>query len=135
MGTKFVKLKDIYLFEWISKDLVNFIVDNSRRVEYAKFDYVLHQWQESDWNAYIIQSWIAKVEINNEEAKTLQEWDIFWEIALITNEKRTASVKAETDLVLLKINKDLLHKIIKEFKNWKKIQEEIVNRIKENHKR
>jgi CRP-like cAMP-binding protein len=36
---------------------------------------------------------------------------------LITNEKRTASVKAETDLVLLKINKELLHRIIKEFKN------------------
>ncbi|MDR0772376.1 MAG: cyclic nucleotide-binding domain-containing protein [Candidatus Peribacteria bacterium] len=42
---------------------------------------------------------------------------MFGEIALITNEKRTASVKAETDLVLLKINKELLHRIIKEFKN------------------
>jgi hypothetical protein len=44
-------------------------------------------------------------------------------------------VKAETDLVLLKINKELLHRIIKEFKNWKKIKEEIIKRIQENHKR
>jgi CRP-like cAMP-binding protein len=129
------KLKDIYLFEWISKELVNFIIDNSRRVEYTAWDYVLHQGQESDENAYIIQSGTAKVEIDGEELKNLEEWDIFWEIALITSEKRTASVKAETDLILLKINKDLLHRLIKEFKNWKQIQEEIIKRIKENHKK
>jgi hypothetical protein len=34
----------------------------------------------------------------------------------------------------LKINKELLHKIIKEFKNWKQIQEEIIKRIQENLK-
>jgi hypothetical protein len=43
-------------------------------------------------------------------------------------------VKSETDLVLLKINKDLLQKIIKEFKNWKEIQKELIKRIQENHK-
>jgi hypothetical protein len=29
------KLKDIYLFEGISDELINFIIDNSRRVEYV----------------------------------------------------------------------------------------------------
>jgi CRP-like cAMP-binding protein len=128
-----IKLKDLYLFEWIEEDLLHFIVDNSRRVEYTKYDYILHQWQDSDNNAYIIQSGIVKVEIDGEEVWILNEWDIFWEIALITDEKRTASVKAETDLILLKINKDLLQKIIKEFKNWKEIQKELIKRIQENH--
>ena len=128
-----IKLKDTYLFQGISEDLVFFIVDNSRRVEYIEWDYVLHQWQESDNNAYIIQSWIAKIEIDWEEVATLKEWDIFWEIALITNENRTASVRAQSDLVLLKINKDLLQRMIKEFKNWKEIQAEIIKRIRDNH--
>jgi CRP-like cAMP-binding protein len=130
-----IKLKDLYLFEWIKENLLHFIIDNSRRVEYTKSDYVLHQWQDSDNNAYIIQSWIAKIEIDWEEIWILQEWNIFWEIALITNEKRTASIKAETDLVLLKISKELLHKIIKEFKNGKEIQKELIRRIKENAKK
>jgi CRP-like cAMP-binding protein len=99
------------------------------------WDYVLHQGQDSDENAYIIQSGTAKVEMDGEEVKTLGEWEIFGEIALITNEKRTASVKAETDLVLLKINKELLHRIIKEFKNWKEIQAELIKRIGENIKK
>lgn len=129
------KLKDIYLFEGISDELINFIIDNSRRVEYVAWDYVLHQGQDSDENAYIIQSGTAKVEMDGEEVKTLGEWEIFGEIALITNEKRTASVKAETDLVLLKINKELLHRIIKEFKNWKEIQAELIKRIGENIKK
>jgi CRP-like cAMP-binding protein len=127
-----IKLKDLYLFEWIKEDFLHFIIDNSKRVEYIRSDYVLHQWQDSDNSAYIIQSWIAKIEIDGEEIWALYEWDVFWEIALITNEKRTASVKAETDLILLKISKDLLHKIIKEFKNGKEIQKELIRRIQEN---
>lgn len=129
-----IKLRDIYLFEWIDKDLIHFIVDNSRRVEYVVWDYIIHQWEKSDNVAYIIQEWKAEVEIDWKIINSLWEWDVFWEIALITNEERTASVRAVTDLVLLKINKDLLHKIIKEFKNWKEIQAEIIKRIKENHK-
>lgn len=129
------KLKDTYLFEWINEELIFFVIDNSRRVEYIAWDYILHQWEETDNNAYIIQSWIAKVEINSEEVAVLKEWSIFWEIALITNENRTASVRAETDLILLKINKDLLQRMIKEFKNWKEIQTEIIKRIQENHQR
>ena len=130
-----LKLKDIYLFESIDDNLICYIIDNARRVEYVEGDSVIYEWQASDNNAYIIQSGKAIVEKEWEKIASLKEWDIFWEIALITNEKRTATIRAETDLILLKINKELLHKIIKEFKNWKKIQEEIIKRIKENNQK
>lgn len=128
-----IKLKDTYLFEWVNDELVFFIIDNSRRVEYIAWDSIIFQWQESDNTAYIIQSGVAEVEIDWEEVAKLHPWDIFWEIALITNEKRTATVRAKTDLVLLKITKELLQRIIKELKNWKDLQTEIIRRIRENH--
>lgn len=130
-----LKLKDLYLFEWVSEEFIYYIIDNARRVEYISWDSVIHEWEDSDWNAYIIQDGKAKVEREWEKVANLKASDIFWEIALITNEPRTASVIAETDLVLYKINKELLHKMIKEFKNWKEIQAKIMERITQNHKK
>ena len=53
-------------------------------------------------------------------------------IYLITNEPRTASIVAKTKLVTLKINKELLDMIIKNFENWEEIKEVIMKRIMEN---
>ncbi len=129
-----LKLKDIYLFQWIDIELINKIIDNSRRVNIEKWDYIIHQWEKSNNEAYIIQKWKASVEIDSKEVNIINPWEIFWEIALITDENRTASIKALEDLVLLKINKELLHTIIKEFKNWKDIQKTVYERIMQNLK-
>ncbi len=130
-----IKLKDIYLFQDINLNLINKIIDNSRTIEVKAWEEIIKQWDNSDDNAYIIKNWIAKVIIWDRVIKTLKVWDIFWEIALITNEPRTATIKALTNLKLLKLNKELLHNIIKEFPNWKEIQKILINRITENAKR
>ncbi len=129
-----MKLKDIYIFQDLNEEQINSIIDNSRSIEYNPWDFIIKQGEESDNNAYIIKSWIASVIINDRVLKTIKQGDIFWEIALITNEPRTASIKAMTKLKLLKINKDLLFKIIKEFPNWKEIQKILIKRITENTK-
>jgi len=130
-----IKLKDIYLFKGITDDQISMIIDNSRREKINEWDTIIKQSDESDWNAYIIQSWNAIVEINWDIIKELNEWDIFWEIALITNEKRTATIKAKTNLILLKLNKDLLFEIIRKFENWKEIQKIVMDRIIKNTKK
>jgi len=130
-----IKLKDIYLFQDIDINLANKIIDNSRTIEVAAWEDVIKQWEKSNNNAYIIKNWIAKVIIWDRVIKTLKMWDIFWEIALITNEPRTATVKALTKLSLLQINKELLHDIIKQFPNWKEIQKIMMDRILENNEK
>jgi CRP-like cAMP-binding protein len=129
-----IKLKDIHLFEGIDLEYVWMLIDNSRRENYYTWDTILKQWEESNGSAYIIQEWEVKVEIKGKEIAVLKEWEIFWEIALITDEPRIATVKANTDIVLLKIDKNLLHTIIKKFKNWKDIQEILMKRISNNLK-
>ena len=94
-----LKLKDIKLFEWIDLDYIKLIIDNSRRVEYKKDDVILVEWEESNGSAYIIQDWSVKVTIRWELINTISEWGVFWEIALITDEPRTANVIANSDLV------------------------------------
>jgi len=130
-----IKLKDIYLFQDIDINLANKIIDNSRSIEVEAWEDVIRQWEDSNNNAYIIKNWIAKVIIWDRVIKTLKVWDIFWEIALITNEPRTATVKALTKLTLLKINKELLHDIIKQFPNGKEIQKIMMERILENNEK
>lgn len=129
-----IKLKDIHLFEGIDLEYVWMLIDNSRRENYSAWDIILKQWEESNGSAYIIQEWVVKIEIKGKEIAILNEGEIFWEIALITDEPRIASAIASTDLVLLKIDKNLLYTIIKKFKNWKEIQETLMKRISNNLK-
>ncbi len=130
-----IKLKDIYLFQDININLANKIIDNSRTIEIKAWENIIKQGEKSNNNAYIIKNWIAKVIIWDRVIKTLKAWEIFWEIALITNEPRTATIKAMTNIKLLQINKELLHNIIKEFPNWKEIQKIMMERILENNEK
>lgn len=127
-----IKLKDIYIFQWISENFVNLVIDNSRRMEVKEGEIIIKQWDFSNLEAYIIQDWEAEVVIYDKVIKTLLPGEIFWEMALVTNEPRTATIKAKTDLILLKINQDLLHKILRDFPNGKEIQKTMMNRILEN---
>ena len=128
-----IKLKDIYLFQWINEEFTNMIVDNSRRVEFKKWEVIINQWDKSDWAAFIIQKGNVMVEIDWTIINHIWEWNIFWEIALITDEPRTATISATKNIIALKINKTLLEQIIRKFKNWKEIQKTIVERIMMNH--
>ena len=130
-----LSLKDIYFFQWVNKELIEKIIDNSRRITKKAWEIIISQAEDSDNNAYIIQKWTVIVEINNNFITQLREWNVFGEIALITNEPRTATVKAETDVTLLKINKNLLLSIIKEAPNWKEIQKKVFERIMQNLKK
>ena len=130
-----IKLKDIKLFEWIDIEYSNMIIDNSRRVEKKLWDIIIFQWEKSTGFAYIIQEWSVVIEIDGKVVNKLDEWNLFWEMALITDEARTASVISETDTTLLQIDKILLHTIIKKFKNWKDVQDSFMKRILENIKK
>ncbi len=130
-----IKLKDIYFFQDLNIELINKIIDNSRSIEVKSWVEIIKQGENSNDNAYIIKNGIASVIIDNRTIKTLKIWDVFWEIALITNEPRTATIKAMTNMKLLQINKELLHNIIKDFPNWKEIQKIMMKRIIENTKK
>ena len=128
------KISDIYIFEWMDREFIDKIIDNSRMVKFSSWETIIKQWEALDY-AYIIQDWEVNVERDWEIINSIEEWNIFWEIALITHEPRTASIIAKTDVKLLKINKDLLEGVLEELPNWAKIKDIIRERIMMNFNR
>ncbi len=124
-------LEKLYLFEWFEKDFLKEIETNSKICDYKSWEIIINQW-ENPCDAYIISSGIVGVIKDEKMINTIFEWDIFWEISLVTNEPRTATIIAQTDVKLLSFNKETLVKIIKNHKNWEIIKSTILNRIIQN---
>jgi len=128
-----IKLSHLYIFEWFQNNFLEHIQQNSQREFFQKWSIVLHEGEIS-YKAYIVEKWIISVSKNGHIINTIFEWDIFWEIALVTNEPRTATITAETDLKLLSISKNTLFEIIKNYPDGEVIKTTILNRIIQNIK-
>lgn len=122
------KIKKLYLFEWIDDDFLETLVNNSKIETYIDWEKIIIEWEKAE-KAYIIIEWIVNVEKNNEFLNTIFQGDIFGEIGLVTNEKRTASVISETQVKLLVLDRENLVKLINKYPNGEFIKNTILNRI------
>lgn len=127
-------LKKLYIFEWISDDLINDFIKNSILKDFKKWETIIKEWEKSN-NAYILLSWIVWIYRWEKNISTIFEWDIFWEIALVLNEPRTATIKAETDVKTLVLNNDFFEEFLKNSPKWEYIKTTILNRIIQNNKK
>jgi CRP-like cAMP-binding protein len=127
-------IKNLYIFEWFDKDFLEKIFRKSEVEYFQKWSTVIKQWEKPE-KTYIIIEWIVSVNKDSEQINTIFEWDIFWEIAWVTNSKRNATIVAETDLELLTFDKNTLLEILKNNPNWEVIQKTILNRIIMNNKK
>lgn len=121
---------ELKIFNWIERDIIDTIIKNSKEISFKKWEKVIKEWEISNWEWYIIKNWTVEVIINEKFITDLKSWDIFWEIALLNEETRTATVKAITDLDLIVLSLDSLIEIINNDTN--KINKEILRRIEEN---
>lgn len=124
---------DLEIFSWIEKDIVDEILKSSKIERFSFWEYVILQWDESNGKWYIIKSWEVLVEINNQEIKKLSTWEIFWEIALLNEEQRVASIKviSENAEFLILSQDDLIEMV----NNWSElINKNIMQRLEENLK-
>lgn len=121
---------NLTIFNWIEDEVVQEIVNECNHKSFSVWTNIITEWDDSNWEWYIIISWRVWISINNSTIAELSEWDIFWEIALLNEEKRTATVKSlsELDVIILKFD-DLIDMI-----NWGsyRINKEIIRRIEEN---
>jgi len=128
------KLKDLYIFEWFEDDFLQKVISESKKEKFKSGEIVFKEWDVAK-GAYILTKWIVSVIIGWKTINTIFEWDIFWEIRLVTDEPRTASIKAETDIETLFIGRETLHKILKKIPDWDYTKTTILNRIIQNNKR
>lgn len=127
-------LKKLYIFEDVNDEIIKDFINNSILKEFKKWETIIKEWENSN-NAYILLNWIVWIYRWEKNISTIFEWDIFWEIALVLNEPRTATIKAETDIKTLVLNNDFFEEFLKSSQNWEYIKTTILNRIIQNNKK
>ena len=121
---------NLAVFKWIDKNTVNEIIENCTEENFAKWEIIMTQWEESNWKWYIIKKGSVKIIIDWKERVQLWEWAMVWEIALLNEEERTATVQAITDTTMIVTTIDNLIDMINSDEN--NINKEIMRRIEEN---
>ena len=124
---------DLEIFKGIDKSVVEEIILSSPEKEFKSWEVILSEWEISNGEWYIIKSWKVKVTIKWEEVAELFSGNMFWEIALLNEEERTASVEAVEDTKTIVLSLDNLINLINNDSN--KINKEIIRRIEENLER
>jgi len=122
----------IYIFEGLSKEEISYFVMMSETQFFKKGEMIIKQWDSSNDKAYIIESWRVEVIKDEEQIAQIWVWEIFWEIALIINEKRTASVVAMENTEVLVLDKTDFLVLYQKSGNFQHIKDRILERIKNN---
>ena len=120
------------IFHWFDRKIVDSIVDNCELRKYSNWELIIIEWETSNWEWYILKRGKVAISIKWKKIAELNPWDIFWEIALLNEEERTASVRAITDLEVIVLNLWNLIEIINNDPN--NINKIIIERIEENLK-
>lgn len=120
------------IFEWIAKDVIENIVLNCKEKNFSDWEIIMAEWEDSNWEWYIIKSWSVNIWIGGKHVAELHAGDIVWEIALLNEEPRTATVNATSDVELIILTINDLIEMINNDEN--KINKEIMRRIEENLK-
>lgn len=126
-------LRDLYIFNGFDNIFLEQVQISSKNAKYKAGEIVFQEWSPSH-DAHILIKWIVSVDIGGKNVNTIFEWDIFWEIGLVLDEPRTATIRAETDIETLVINKRTLAEILKRTPDGDYIKNTILNRIIQNNK-
>ncbi|EKD66102.1 MAG: hypothetical protein ACD_49C00064G0005 [uncultured bacterium (gcode 4)] len=123
-------LKNIYIFSWLSDEELSYFEFIASKKFFKKWEIIIKEWDDCNDSAYIIESGSVDVFHKGEKLATINEWDIFWEIALIINEPRLATIIAGEDTKTLVFQKNDFLMLYKKSGNYEEIKERILHRIK-----
>jgi CRP/FNR family cyclic AMP-dependent transcriptional regulator len=132
-------LRKIPLFANVEPSKLKLLAFTSDRLVFQQDQELFHQGDTGD-AAYLILNGQARVTIDSpagelELAKAEQN-EIVGEIAILCDVPRTATVTAETELVTLRISKDLFFRLIEEFPQMAiEIMRELAHRLESSNAR
>ena len=121
---------NLEIFKWIDKSVIDSIILECEERKYSAWEMIIIEWEESNWEWYILKSWKVAIWIAWTRVAELNPWNIFWEIALLNEEERTATVTAITDIEVIVLSLDNLINMINNDDD--RINRTIINRIEEN---
>lgn len=126
------EFRDLKIFHGIDDATLGSIIRNSKIKTFQTGETILRQSEPSNGEWYIIRKGSVQVEINGNTITQLKSGDIFWEIALLNEEERTATITAIAPLEVIVISQDTILDIINNGNET--INRDIMDRIEENLK-
>lgn len=123
-------MKNIKILNGLSQDKISSILELLPLISVKWWNFIFKKWDKSNEKAYIIKSGSVEISISWKTITNLSEWEIIWEIALLSWEERTADVKALEDLELYEVSFDILMELANDHSD--NINKEIINRIRMN---
>ncbi len=128
-------IENLYIFDGFSKEVIAYFLLMTQVQMRKKGEIILKQGDVSNGCAYYINSWSVRVTINNEEVAIIHKGGFFGEMALITDDLRSATVEALEDTEVQVFLKEDFLTLIMQSEHGDKIKAEIRNRILENTKK
>ena len=128
--TSVYKLK---IFAGVDSAVVDMIIAECPTQHFKKWEVIMEQGDAPDGKWYIIKSGQVQVFLNAEEVANLKKGEIFWEMALLNEEKRSASIKVSENLKTIVLSQQHIFTMIENDEN--QINKEIMRRMEENLER
>lgn len=109
-------LRKVYLFASLDEDERLLIAEQLEEVRYASGEFIIREGEAGD-SFFIIDQGEVEVFVNSQSGNrkslaTLSVGDFFGEIALLTGERRTASVQATLDVRVFRLKKDSFKSVL-----------------------
>lgn len=124
--------KNLKIFDGIDQKIVQKIIENCEHRKYQDGAIIIMEWEDSNGEWYILTTGRVTVSIWWENITELSQWDIFWEIALLNEEQRTASIYAQWEIEVIVLN---MEHIMEMLSSDNQINKTIISRIEENLER
>lgn len=109
-------LKKIFLFSEMNKEEISLISTKLKRMIFTADEIIVKQGDEGG-SMYIIKRGSVSINLVTQaeqliQLKILHQGDFFGEISLLTGDKRTATIKAITEVELYELERENLHSVI-----------------------
>ena len=118
------------IFAGVEAGAIAEILKQSQEESFKAWRLIIYEGERIDNKGYIILSGEVTIQLQKLEIATLWEGEIFWEMWLITGEKRKATVRASKDTQTLVIDFDRLMTLIDNDGNI--INKEVIRRMEAN---
>jgi CRP-like cAMP-binding protein len=110
-------LRDEALFECLSDTQIDSLVQQSQVANFGRGERVIREGAEGD-SMFVLLRGAAKVSISRNGTSipvaTLSAGNCFGEMSLLTGERRTATVRAETDCQVMEISKPVMADVLRD---------------------
>jgi small-conductance mechanosensitive channel/CRP-like cAMP-binding protein len=106
------------IFGSLSDDALSNIVENSKRIEFEKETNIVIEDSDGSTMYIIIQGVVDVFKVINDEeimVGRLKSGDFFGEMSLLTGEKRSATVRANSEVEVLEVTKFAMEQAFKKF--------------------